>query len=138
MTQAIDIIRDALGYLRVIDANSALDENDVADALRSLNNMVRAWESDGITLGWSDVADAIDTLNSPTEADEALGYNLALRLRSRYGVPLEQDLVALARDGLSTLRAAVASSSYERLMYPDLPSGEGQGSMFGWRAGFYR
>lgn len=138
MTQAIDIIKDALGHLRVIDANAAPDENDTADALRALNNMVRAWESDGVTLGWSDVAAATETLNSPAEADEALGYNLALRLRARYGVQVDPDVVALARDGLASLRASVASSLYEHVTYPDLPSGEGQGTMYGWRAGFYR
>lgn len=138
MTQAIDIIKDALGHLRVIDAYQATDENDTADALRALNNMVRKWESEGITLGWADVANATDTLNSPPEADEALGYNLAVRLRSRYGVALDADVVNLANDGLGLLRAMVASSLWEHLTYPDLPSGEGQGTMYGWRAGFYR
>lgn len=138
MTQALDIIKDALGHLRVIDAHAAPDENDTADALRALNNMARKWESEGLTLGWSDVAKATDTLNSPPEADEALGYNLAIRLRSRYGVALDTDVVNLANDGLALLRAMVASSLVECMTYPDLPRGEGQSSMYGWRAGFYR
>lgn len=138
MTQVIDIISDALGHLRVIDADSAVPESDVKEGIRTLNNMLRKWESEGITLGWSDVSKPDDLMPSPAEADEAIAYNLAVRLRSKYGTAADADVIHFANDGLALLRAQVASSLYERLTYPDLPAGVGSGGLGGWRAGFTR
>lgn len=104
MTQAIDILRDALGHLRVQDADAPVQEVDARDGLRALNMMVRRWEANGLALGWSDVAAPEDVLPLPAEAEEAVGYNLALRLASRYGVDVSPDIAVLARDGLSALR----------------------------------
>lgn len=104
MAQVQDIVRDALGHLRVIDANAPVKPIDMRDAIRALNLMVRRWEADGLALGWSDVAEPTDALPLPPEAEEAVGYNLALRLRVRYGVQIDPDLVALADAGLLALQ----------------------------------
>lgn len=104
MAQVKDIVRDALGHLRVIDANVPVKPIDMRDAIRALNLMVRRWEADGLALGWSDVAEPTDALPLPPEAEEAVGYNLALRLRARYGVQVDPDIVALASAGLSALQ----------------------------------
>lgn len=104
MAQVQDIVRDALGHLRVIDANAPVKPIDMRDAIRALNLMVRRWEADGLALGWSDVAEPTDALPLPPEAEEAVGYNLALRLRARYGVQIDPDIVALASAGLSALQ----------------------------------
>lgn len=138
MTQAISIIRDALQHLRVADADIALDENDTTDALRALNQMMRTWEVDGISLGWQDVAAAQDEVPTPPEADEAIGYGLAIRLASRFGVQPDAVVVQLAAQGVGMLRAFVMSNLYERCNYDDLPVGNSQRVGGGWRAGFYR
>ena len=104
MAQVQDIVRDALGHLRVIDANAPVKPIDMRDAIRALNLMVRRWEADGLALGWSDVSEPTDVLPLPPEAEEAVGYNLALRLRARYGVQVDPDIVALASAGLSALQ----------------------------------
>lgn len=104
MAQVQDIVRDALGHLRVIDANAPVKPIDMRDAIRALNLMVRRWEADGLALGWSDVSEPTDVLPLPPEAEEAVGYNLALRLRARYGVQIDPDIVALASAGLSALQ----------------------------------
>lgn len=138
MTQALSIIRDALEHLRVADAHTSLDENDTADALRALNQMMRVWEVDGISLGWQDVAAAEDDMPTPPEADEAIGYGLAIRLAPRFGVQPDGVTVQMASQGVDTLRAFVASNLYERCSYDDLPIGSAQRTGGGWRAGFYR
>lgn len=138
MTQTIDIIRDALEHLRVADSNPALDANDTATALRSLNAMMRAWEADGISLGWSDVTDATAAMPTPPEADEAIGANLAIRLAAKYGVQPSASVVAIASNGVSMLHALIASNDYARCQYDDLPMGSAQPTAGGWRAGFYR
>lgn len=138
MTQAIDIIRDALEQLRVADANSTVDENDAATGLRALNAMMRAWEADGLSLGWSDVAATQDDMPTPPETDEAIGANLAVRLAAKYGANVSQTTVALASSGVSLVRAMVANNDYARCSYEDLPRGTGQRFGGGWRQGFVR
>jgi hypothetical protein len=123
MTKVADIVRDALGHLREIDANEAVEAEDARDAVRALNMMMRRWEADGLALGWTDVTNVEDTLPAPAEAEEAIGYNLALKLRARYGSTLDQDVVQHANDGLAMLRADVATRDAVRLGYPDLPGG---------------
>ena len=120
MTKVADIVRDALGHLREIDANEAVEAEDARDAVRALNLMMRRWEANGLALGWKDVAGVDDDLPAPAEAEEAIGYNLALKLRARYGSTLDQDVVALANDGLAMLRADVAARDAARVSY-DLP-----------------
>lgn len=138
MTQAISIIRDALQYIRVADANAVLDENDTADALRALNQMMRTLEVDGLSLGWQDVPAAADEMPTPPEADEAIGYGLAVRLAPRYGVQPDAATAQMAASTLAVLRANVLSNLYERCSYDDLPRGDAQRPGGGWRAGFYR
>lgn len=136
MALVSDILRDALSHLRVADANEALDADHARDAMRALNMMVRRWEADGLSLGWTDVTSVDETLPAPAETEEALGYNLALRLRARFGVTLDPDVIELARQGLAALSADVAATEFLRVDYDDLPAGTGQcyGS---WRDGFY-
>jgi hypothetical protein len=123
MTQAISIIRDALEQIRVADANAVLDENDTATALRTMNAMMRAWETDGLSVGWSDIQAATDDMPTAPEFDEAIAANLGVRLASRYGAEPSPALVALASGGVSLIRASVANADYARIHYDDLPVG---------------
>lgn len=127
MTAVATIIRDALEILRVVDANEAPEAEDAETAIRALNTMMRTWEVDGLSLGWSDVSSPADILPAPPEAEEPITYHLAIRLRPRYGAALEPDVVQIATAGMSMLRAQMALNSYARLSYPDLPAGSGQG-----------
>lgn len=138
MTQVIDIVRDALGHLRVIDADSAPAPSDTRDAIRALNQMMRGWEAEGLPLGWSDVSEPEQAMPTPPEADEALGYNLALRLTARYGVSLDESVAGMAVAGRALLSAMVTSSTFVRTEYPNLPRGESQGGRYGSGEGFFR
>lgn len=135
MTAVAQIVRDALSILRVVDATEAPEAEDERDAIRSLNLMVRAWEADGLSLGWSDVSNPDDEIPIPPENEEAVAYNLAKRLQSRYGVSMSVIDLDIANQGLASISAQVASADYSRTRYPDLPAGQGQrgGS---WRDGF--
>lgn len=134
MTKVADIVRDALGHLREIDANEAVEAEDARDALRALNLMMRRWEANGLALGWKDVTSVDDDLPAPPEAEEAIGYNLALKLRARYGSTLDQDVVAHANDGLAMLRADVAMRDSARVSY-DLPGVGGDAGLSGFLSG---
>jgi len=126
MTKVVEIIRDAMGHLRVLDANTAPDPIDVRDAIRALNLMMHSWEAEGLSFGWVDVDEPTDDMPTPEECDEAIGFNLAIRRRAAYGATLDQDVVAMATDGKALLRSMVTASDWARTEYPDLPWGEGQ------------
>ncbi|HHW4673599.1 MAG TPA: packaged DNA stabilization gp4 family protein [Xylella fastidiosa subsp. pauca] len=125
MTKVAEIIRDALGHLRVLDANEAVEAEDAVKAMRALNLMMRRWEANGIALGWSEVASPDDLLPAPAEAQEAIGYSLAVCLRASYGVVLEQDVVSAAERGRAMLISDTVHASGVRMQY-DLPAAESQ------------
>jgi len=135
MTAVSRIVRDALQVLRVIDATEAPEAEDMEDAIRTLNMMVRGWEGDELSIGWSDVATGADEMPTPPENDEAIYYNLAKRLQSRYGVAMSVTDLNIADQGMASISAQVARSDYSRLEYPDLPAGQGQ-RVGSWRDGF--
>jgi tail accessory factor len=111
MTQVATLVRDALVILGVRDAQQPIPAVDMEDGIRVLNMMVRRFEANGMTLGWTDVSSPSDELPLPPEAEEAIAYNLAVRLRSRYQTSLDPDVLELARQGLSALRRDVKVAS---------------------------
>lgn len=134
MANVADIIRAALGHLRVIDAMEAVEAEDSRDAIQALNRMMRRWEADGVNLGWSDVDNPDDLLPAPPEAEEAIGYNLALRLRANYGATLDQDVVQFAQDGLASLKADClrASPLHHGAALPCAEAGNDADALNGW------
>jgi hypothetical protein len=55
-----------------------------------------------------------------------------------YGVEPTQAVMGLSLEGLALISAMVASATYVRTEYQDLPRGEQQLPGYGWRAGLYR
>ena len=103
MSKVGAVVKDALGYLGVTDPNEDVAAEDMVTALRQLNLMLRRWEANGLSLGWNDVDNPDDDMPVPAEAEEAIGYNLALKLRPHYGVQIAPDVVEFARVGYNTL-----------------------------------
>lgn len=104
MATVQEIVSRSLRILRVLDVNSAPRAGDMATAVVALNGMMRRWEANGMAMGWSNVANPSDVMPVPEEAEEAIAYNLALRLRGEYGASLDPDTVAFAQSGLNALR----------------------------------
>lgn len=103
-----DLIARSLRILRVLDPDEAPEARQYETALVALNGMMRRWEANGIALGWNDILAPGDTLPAPPEAEEAIAFNLALTLRTEYGVQLDPDVIAIAKENLSLLRRDVA------------------------------
>lgn len=104
MTTVVQLVSRSLRLLRVLDANEAAEAEDFATAVVALNAMCTRWEANGMALGWADVTAPDEEIPVPPEAEEAVVYNLALRLRAEYGVSLDQDVVSFARQGLAEIR----------------------------------
>lgn len=135
MSKVEEIVRDALGHLRVVDADTAPDPRDMADGIRALNLMMRTWEAQNLPVGWVDVTGPTQDMPTEPAFDEAIGYNLAIKLRARYGATLDADVVQLATDGKALVSAMCTSTDYARLDYPDLPCSEGTGAIGSYQEG---
>lgn len=137
MSKVGEVTRDALVLLRVIDADEAPQASDSQDAIRALNLMMTALEAEGVSVGWASVANPDEDMPCPFENEQGITYLLATRLRPRYGVAIDPDVVQGALDGMAAMRAQVASADYSRISYPDLPAGQGQ-PWGNWYDGYYR
>ncbi|MFQ6309920.1 packaged DNA stabilization gp4 family protein [Lysobacter capsici] len=137
MAAVADTIRDALSHLRVQDPRQPLKAEHARDGIRALNQMMTRWEADHLSLGWQEVSSPDDEMPVPPEALEAISYNLVLKLRPRFGVVIDGDVIQQATDGLAALRADVLSNQYERISYDDLPAGNNQ-QTYGWREAYTR
>jgi P22 tail accessory factor. len=135
MTTVSSLVQDALGHLGVIDAGEAVPADQMAQAIRALNLMMRRFEANGLALGWTDVSTATAALPLPPEAEEAMGYHLAIRLCARYGRAIAPEIVQMATDGLAALRADVAARDAARIAY-DLPGCGSDNGLAGFLAGY--
>ena len=104
MAYVIDLLRDAFGHLKVIAPSEALDASDVQTGIAVLNAMMARIEANGTALGWSPVTNPADVLPAPDEALEPLGFILATRLRPKYGLPIDPDVIQGASEGMALLR----------------------------------
>ena len=129
------IVRRALLKINATAATQAIKPHDMADAIDSLNAMVRRWEANGITLGWVPVENPADDMPSPDEAEEAIIYNLAIRLAPDFGATVPPEVAGPAMEFLAELRRdqAVATPIQPILAVPNpsaAPVGEGLISPF--------
>jgi hypothetical protein len=86
MTTALDMITDALRLVNVIDQNDAPSAEMGVNGLRSLNELLKDWEEDGIRLGYYTVT-ALDEELPLQERDlRAVKFNFAVELAGEYGI----------------------------------------------------
>ncbi|SET91307.1 packaged DNA stabilization gp4 family protein [Stenotrophomonas indicatrix] len=111
MATVAEIVSGALGLLRVLDATEAPEAEDMETAISALNMMMVRWEANGYSVGWSPVSSPADVMPNVPEADEAIMYNLAVKLRPRYGVSIDPDVFADASRLKSDVLADVFASS---------------------------
>lgn len=109
-TTAQTVINASARKCGFYDSGGALSAQQSADALEALNNMLSAWESQGIAMGSSAIATLATNISAPDYALEAIEYNLAVRMAPEWQVtlpPPEEDpegVVARAKAGLQQLR----------------------------------
>lgn len=104
MTTVSAITSRALRLINTLDSNESPEAEDSETAIMALNGMCRRWEANGMAIGWNDVANPSDELPSPPECDDAIAYNLALRLAPEYQQQPSAAIIQFAADGLRELR----------------------------------
>lgn len=116
-TTALDIAQAALRRIGVLAAGETADAASVADAIRTMSDMLAAWEMEGIKLGPltdQELAPAT-TIPLPSPQIEAVKLNLAVRLAGEYGRTVDPATAALAQRGMRMLQAAYLSMPRVRL-----------------------
>lgn len=103
-TTAGDIIKRALRLCRVVDAYTAVEPQDAADALDTLNAMLAEWHEAEIGLPDYSFANLTDPLASDAADREAIAYQLAARLAPEYGVSLPVEVAGVAQGTMDRLR----------------------------------
>lgn len=111
MSTVARVVRSALMQLGVLDAEEAPKAVHMVDAMEAMNQMMARWEANGLSLGWSAVTTPTQDMPVPFEAEEAVIYNLAVRLRPAYNATLHPDVMQLAEMSLSALRRDVKVAS---------------------------
>ena len=126
MSTVSDITRRALRLINVLDPNESPEAEDSDTAILALNGMCRRWEANGMAMGWNDVTNPSDTMPSPPEADDAIAYNLALRLAPEYQQQPNPAVISFAAEGLRELRRDRAVEM-PLTQTTDAPMGYGRG-----------
>jgi hypothetical protein len=103
MTETAKLVSRSLRLIQVLDADEAAESRDMETAIDALNAMVRRWEANGLSLGWQPVSNPADEFPVPPEAEEAVVYNLAVRVAPEYGTEAMPSVVSGAREFLSDL-----------------------------------
>lgn len=81
----IDLIKDALLELGVINEVEIPSSEQGAHALRRLNQMIEAWDEDGTRLGYFEQTDTTADCPIPRWAERAVTCKLAIALAPSYG-----------------------------------------------------
>jgi hypothetical protein len=85
MSTNLQIINDALLDLGVINESETPSAEQGSHALRVLNQMLEAWEEEGVRLGWCEQTDTSDDAPLPPYAFRGVTAALALELAPSYG-----------------------------------------------------
>lgn len=88
MATNIELIRDALGLVGILNELQQPSANQSDHGLRILNEMLEEWASDGINVGQWPQTDVDAESPVPLGTIPAVKYNLAAALGPYYGVSL--------------------------------------------------
>lgn len=97
MTLVSSVVTAALRKIRVVDATTIPEPQQMTQGIDAMNRMVMRWQASGTELGYLPASMPDETLPAPIEAENAIIYNLALELGMEYGKAPTSDVVNYAR-----------------------------------------
>ena len=89
--------------LAITQSGETPSDEEASDGLTALNQMLHAWEHDGIDLSHVDLS-LTDTVALPDSQLQAVAYNLAVYAAPEYGVTPSPVVVAIADKGYANLQ----------------------------------
>lgn len=121
----IELIKESLLNLNVIDITQAPDPEQGVSSRSKLNQMLALWRLDGVDLGWYPQAD----MDAEVPLDEAyqlaVSSNLAIFMAPSYGVQTSPELQAIASGTFDAMAKAVKRTFQADMTM--LPGAEGMG-----------
>ena len=124
MATAAQVTKAALQNILVQDSESALPADEYQDTIFAMNNMLFAWDADGIKLGYTEVSDLGDDVTVPVGALRGIIYNLAIEMAGMFNAPVAHGVANAARAGMAAIRKL--GISIVPSVYPGtLPIGSG-------------
>lgn len=106
---AQEFINRALRLIGKLAQGQSPTAGETTDALSAMNGMLTRWEANGLTMGFSPVSAAGSTVPVPAEINDAVAYNLAIRLAPEYGYPIPAEVAAIAESTLRDLQRDATS-----------------------------
>lgn len=104
MATAREVVTDALRLLAVYSAGETPSSSDMTDGVSSLNDMLAAWNIDGVPLNHETLTVDAEMV-VPDDHLKAIKNNLAVDLAGQFGAAVPQRVAMDADNGLSLLRA---------------------------------
>lgn len=124
-TKVQTIIDDALREINVIAENQSASPEQLTQGLRKLNQMMEAWKSDSMDVGWFQVAAASDNAPAPEWTITGITLALAARLAPQYGTSLSGESAALLEYFINIIRRANIDGNLDNADMSFLPEGMG-------------
>lgn len=130
MSKVGEIIAAALREIRVIDPDQNPEPRQYQTAIEKLNRMMQEWEADNLALGWIPVSAPDDDFPADFVTENAVIFNLAVRLRTEYGASADPELIDAAKDSYTRLlRLAAVRSPIVQIVRLPAPSSEYDASL---------
>ena len=124
MATAAQVIKAALQRILVQGSEADLEPDEYQDAIFDLNNMMLAYDAQGIRLGYTSVSDLGDTITIPPGAIMGTIDNLAIKVAPDYGRTASPELIRDAETGLNIMRLLGVNLPETEMPYT-LPVGSG-------------
>jgi hypothetical protein len=127
MATASTFINAAARSIRVKRTGVDLTDNQINDAIETMNDVMAELDSEGVKLGYSIVLSATDEVTIPDWANAMLKTSLAIRLADDYGRPVSGVLAAKAANSFDAVLRRVVNIG--PVSFPStLPTGQGLGT----------
>jgi hypothetical protein len=131
MSTNLQIISDALLDLGVINESETPSAEQGSHALRVLNQMLEAWEEEGVRLGWCEQTDTSADAPLPPYALRGVTAALALELAPSYGgaASASPALIAKYESGMALINRKAALKNLKPIR---AAISQGEGGGFGY------
>jgi len=127
MPLASEIVNAALTHIQVKTAGVPPTDDENADAVEALNDMLTEWASGGLHLGYQVVDEVTDETDLGAHTLAAIKYELAARLAPSYGKTVSAAFVEMGFRSKATL--VQAAVEIPEVLFPStLPVGSGNTS----------
>jgi hypothetical protein len=131
MATALDIINRSMSLIGVKSSGVDLSDDEINDAIESMNDMMLALDVEGIRLGYDVVTSSSDEITAPDWSYGMMKYNLALLLADEYNKNVTQSLATFANKYMMVVRNRIVNISQPRFS-DTLPTGSGHNNGCGY------